>query len=69
MADKRKESILWRENWDADDARDLCKSFRIEDCRHATETMRSCLQSQYDLAENDSLPRVVKEANNMGTRG
>ena len=32
------------------------------------ETMRSCLQSQHDLAEIYSPPRVVKEANGMGMR-
>ena len=35
----------------------------------AMETMRSCLQSQYDLAEIYSPPRVVKDANGMGMRG
>ena len=35
----------------------------------AMETMRSCLQSQYDLAEIYSPPRVVKEATGMGMKG
>ena len=35
----------------------------------AMETMRSCLQSQYDLAEIYSHPRAVKEANVMGMQG
>ena len=35
----------------------------------AMETMRSCLQSQYGLAEIHSPPRVVKEANGMGMMG
>ena len=47
----------------------MTKRFRIEDCRQAMETMRSCIQSQYDLAEIDSPPRVVTESNNMGMRG
>ena len=46
----------------------MSKSFRMEECRQAMETMRSCLQSQYDLAEIYSPPRVVKEANGMGMR-
>jgi hypothetical protein len=47
----------------------MSKSFRIEECRQAMETMRFCLQSRYGLAEIYSLPRVVKEANGMGMRG
>ena len=35
----------------------------------ATETMRSCLQSRYDLQEVYSHPGVVKEANGMGMKG
>ena len=35
----------------------------------AMETMRSCLQSQYDLAEIYSPPRVAKEANGMSMKG
>ena len=57
-----------RDTWD-EDARDTSKSFRIEECRQAVETMRSCLQSQYDLAAINSPSRVVKEANGMGMRG
>ena len=45
------------------------EKFRIEDCRQAMQTMRSCLQSQYDLAEIYSPPRFAKEANNVGMRG
>ena len=47
----------------------MSKNFRIEDCRQAMEMTRSYLQSQYDLAEIYSPPRLVKEANNMGMRG
>ncbi len=47
----------------------MTKGFRIEECRMAMETMRSGLQSQYDLAEIYSPPRVVKEANGMGMKG
>ena len=68
VADKRKESAHCREEWD-EDARAMSQNFRIEDCRQAMETMRSCLQSQYDFAEHCTPPRVVKEANNMGMRG
>ena len=35
----------------------------------AMETMRSCLQSQYDPGEIYSPPRVVKEATSMGMKG
>ena len=34
----------------------------------AMETMRSRLQSQYDLAEIYSAPRVVEEADVMGMK-
>ena len=47
----------------------MTKEFRVEDCRMAMDTMRSCLQSQYDLAEIYSPPRVVKEGNGMGMKG
>ena len=57
-----------REKWDKD-ARAPSNLFRQEECRLAMETMRSCLQSQYDLAALYSPPRVVKEANGMGMRG
>ena len=40
----------------------MSKSFRIEECRQAMETMRSFLHSQYGFAEIYSPPRVVKEA-------
>ena len=33
------------------------------------ETMRSCLQSSYDLAEIYSPPRVVTESKSMGMKG
>ena len=68
VADRRKESAHRREKWD-EDARAMSKSFRIEDCRQAMETMRSCPQSQYDLSDIYSPPRVVKEANGMGMKG
>ena len=35
----------------------------------AMETMRPCLQSQYDLEEIFSPARVVKEASSMGMKG
>ena len=44
VADKRKVSAQRRNKWD-EDARAMSKSFRIEECRLAMETMRSCLQS------------------------
>ena len=68
MVDKKQESAHRREKWD-EDARAMSKNLGIEDCRQAMETMRSCLQSQYDLAEIYSPARVVKRANNMGMRG
>ena len=56
-----------RNQWD-EDAKAMTKGFRVEKCRMAMETMRSCLQIQYDLAEIYSPPRVVKEANGMGIK-
>ena len=68
VAAQNEVSTQQRNRWD-EDARAMTKEFRIEDCRMAMETMRSCLQSQYDLAEIYSPPRVVKEANGMGMKG
>ena len=68
VADKRKESAHPRDRWD-EDARAMSKSVRLEKCRSAMETMRPCIQIQYDLAEIDGPPRVVKEANGMGMKG
>ena len=64
----KKVSTQQRNQWD-EDAKAMTKEFRFEECRMAMETMRSCLQSQYDLAEIYSPPRVVKEANGMGMKG
>ena len=50
VADKRKISAQRRNQWDKD-AKAMTKNFRIEECRMAMETMRSCLQIQDDLAE------------------
>ena len=58
VAAQKKVSTQQRNRWD-EDARAMTKGFRIEECRMAMETMRSCLQSQYDLAEIYSPPRVV----------
>ena len=54
VADRRKDSAHRRQTWD-EAAGAMSKSFRIEECRQAMETMRSCFQSQYDLAEIFSL--------------
>ena len=62
---QRKVPTQQRNKWD-EDARAMTKGFRVEECRMAMETMRSCLQSQNDLAEIYSPPRVVREANGMG---
>ena len=64
----KKGSTQQRNQWD-EDAKATTKEFRIEECRMAMETMRSCLQSQYGLAEIYIPPRVVKEANGVGMRG
>ena len=50
-------STQQRHRWD-EDARAMTKEFRIEECRMAMETMRACLQSQYDLAEILSPPSM-----------
>jgi len=65
---QKKVSTQQRNQWD-EDARAMTKGFRLEECRMAMETMRSCLQSQYDLAEIYSPPRVVTEAKGMGMKG
>ena len=45
LANNRKnESASRKERWD-EDAIAMSKSFRLEECRMAMETMRSCLQS------------------------
>ena len=68
VAAQKKVSTQQRNRWD-EDARAMTKEFRLEDCRMAMETMRSCLQSQYDLAEIYSPPRVATEAKGMGMKG
>ena len=46
----------------------MSKVFRLEECRMAMETVMSCLQTTYDLAEIYSPPGMVKEANGVGMR-
>ena len=50
VAAQRKISTHQKNQWD-EFVKAMTKGFRVEECRMAMETMRSCLQSQYDLAE------------------